>query len=204
MSSPLHRSFSMSWLLLYKTTYVIELHVVFLLRRCVLFFYQLVDDPIFIPISTLEQRNGKPVKFNSVVKAMMDGETGSLRIEDAIRSIPKGDFQDGVMLVTLPSTYFYTSIKDSEYVFAFNLADSDKNYRRPASPPPGSKIPASYYANIESYGSSEVKQVRKIHMWVKFIDCFIWRYLELHWPLTTGSITVLSLTAGVRWPVHRP
>ena len=101
------------------------------------------------------------MKFNSVAKAMMDGETGSLRIEDAIRSIPKGDFQDGVMLVTLPSTYFYTSIKDSEYVFAFNLADSDKNYRRPASPPPGSKIPSSYYANIESYRSSEVKQVRK-------------------------------------------
>jgi len=120
---------------------------------------ELVDDPIFIPISTLEQRNGKPVKFNSVAKAMMDGETGSLRIEDAIRSIPKGDFQDGVMLVTLPSTYYYTSIKDSEYVFAFNLADSDKNYRRPASPPRGSKIPASYYANIESYNSSEVKQV---------------------------------------------
>lgn len=120
-----------------------------------------MDDPIFIPISTLEQRNGKPVKFNSVAKAMIDGETGHLRIEDAIRSIPKGDFQDGVMLVTLPSTYYYTSIKDSEYVFAFNLADSDENYRRPASPPRGSKIPVNYYANIESYNSSQVKQVRK-------------------------------------------
>ncbi|KAJ7333705.1 hypothetical protein OS493_015788 [Desmophyllum pertusum] len=120
---------------------------------------ELVDDPIFIPISTLEQRNGKPTEFNTVAKSMMDGETGSLRIEDAIRSIPKGDFQDGVMLVTLPSTYYYTSIKDSEYVFAFNLADSDKNYRRPASPPRGMKIPVNYYANIESYNSSEVKQV---------------------------------------------
>lgn len=90
---------------------------------------------------------------------MMDRKTGSLRIEDAIRSIPKGDFQDGVMLVTLPSTYYYTSIKDSEYVFAFNLADSDKLYRRPASPPQGSTIPLNYYANIESYNSSEVKEV---------------------------------------------
>ena len=121
---------------------------------------QLVDDPIFIPISTLEQRNGKPVEFNTVVKSMMDGETGSLRIEDAIRSIPKGDFQDGVILVTLPSTYYYTSIKDSEYVFAFNLADSDKLYRRPASPPQGSIFPVNYYSNIESYNSSEVKQVK--------------------------------------------
>lgn len=90
---------------------------------------------------------------------MMDRKTDSLRIEDAIRSIPKGDFQDGVMLVTLPSTYYYTSIKDSEYVFAFNLADSDKLYRRPASPPQGSNIPVNYYANIESYNSSEVKEV---------------------------------------------
>jgi len=90
---------------------------------------------------------------------MMDRKTGSLRIEDAIRSIPKGDFQDGVMLVTLPSTYYYTSIKDSEYVFAFNLADSDQLYRRPASPPQGSNTSVNYYANIESYNSSEVKQV---------------------------------------------
>lgn len=119
-----------------------------------------MDDPIFIPISTLEQRDGKPVEFNTVAQSMMEKKTGSLRIEDAIRSIPKGDFQDGVMLVTLPSTYYYTSIKDSEYVFAFNLADSDKQYRRPASPPQGLKIPVNYYANIESYNSSEVIQVK--------------------------------------------
>lgn len=119
-----------------------------------------MDDPIFIPISTLEKRNGKPIEFNSVAQAMMDGKTGSLRIEDAIRSIPKGDFQDGVILDTLPSTYYYSSIKDSEYVFAFNLADSDKLYRRPASPPRGLTIPVNYYANIESYNNSEVKQVK--------------------------------------------
>lgn len=133
------------------------------LIRCFAFLTQLVDDPIFIPISTLEQRNGKPAEFDTVAKGMMDGETGSLRIENAIRSIPKGDFQDGVMLVTLPSTYYYTSIKDSEYVFAFNLADSDKNYRRPASPPRGMKIPVNYYANILSYNSPEVRQVRNMY-----------------------------------------
>lgn len=136
-----------------------------------------MDDPIFIPISTLEQRNGKPVEFNTVAKSMMDGETGSLRIEDAIRSIPKGDFQDGVMLVTLPSTYYYTSIKDSEYVFAFNLADSDKLYRRPASPPRGMKIPTNYYANIESYNSSEVKQVKMVCRW--FLPFSNSGYLEI-------------------------
>lgn len=129
---------------------------------CSSFSCQLVDDPIFIPISTLEQRNGKPVKFNTVAQSMMEGKTGSLRIEDAIRSIPKGDFQDGVMLVTLPSTYYYSSIKDSEYVFAFNLADSDKLYRRPASQPRGLKMPVNYYANIEAYNSSEMKQVNTV------------------------------------------
>ena len=129
---------------------------------CFSLSYQLVDDPIFIPISTLEQRNGKPVKFNTVAQSMMEGKTGSLRIEDAIRSIPKGDFQDGVMLVTLPSTYYYSSIKDSEYVFAFNLADSDKLYRRPASQPRGLKMPVNYYANIEAYNSSEMKQVNTV------------------------------------------
>lgn len=120
---------------------------------------ELVDDPIFIPISTLEQRNGKPVEFNTVAQAMIEGKTGSLKIENAIRSIPKGDFQDGVMLVTLPSTYYYSSIKDSEYVFAFNLADSDKQYRRPASPPPGKMTPVNYYANVEAYNSTELKKV---------------------------------------------
>ena len=133
-----------------------------------------MDDPIFIPISTLEQRDGKPVKFNTVVQSMMEGKTGSLRIEDAIRSIPKGDFQDGVMLVTLPSTYFYSSIKDSEYVFAFNLADSDKLYRRPASFPPGRVTPVSYYANVEAYNSTELKEVCMVsHLTSKFVQDYL-------------------------------
>lgn len=90
---------------------------------------------------------------------MINGKTGYLKIEDAIRSIPKGDFQDGVVLETTPSTYYYTSISDSVYAFAFNLADSDEQFRHPLRPNVTSDLPTNYYNNIEGYDSREVKKV---------------------------------------------
>ncbi|EDO28538.1 predicted protein [Nematostella vectensis] len=119
---------------------------------------ELVDDPIFIQISDLEQRDGEPKEFSKVQEAMMDGKTGSYRIENAIRSIPKGDFQDGVVLVTSPSTYFYTSIKDSVYAFAFNLADSDVDFRRPLRPKNQSDGQILYYSYLEAYNLSSVRK----------------------------------------------
>ena len=154
-----------------------------------------MDDPIFIPISTLEQRNGKPVEFNAVAQAMIEGKTGSLKIENAIRSIPKGDFQDGVMLVTLPSTYYYSSIKDSEYVFAFNLADSDKLYRRPASPPPGKMTPVNYYANVEAYNSTELKEVNiklLLHLYVS-LRAMIGQFSGLNFSIRLLNRSLLSM-----------
>lgn len=138
-------------------------------HRCVLNFYniyplfnvtfQLVDDPIFIQIDDLEQRHGKPAEFTKVKEAMIYGKTGSLKIDDAIRSIPKGDFQDGVVLATMPSTYYYASLSDSVYAFAFNLADSDAQFRYPYRPKDTSDLPENYFHNIEGYDSKVVRKV---------------------------------------------
>ena len=116
-----------------------------------------MDDPIFIQIRDLEQRGGKPPKFKDVQQDMIKGNTGSMRIEDAIRSIPKGDFQDGVMLTTVPATYYYTSINNSVYAFAFNLADSDKLYRRASYNI--SSQPVNFFANLQAYNSTDVIKV---------------------------------------------
>ena len=46
--------------------------------------FQLVDDPIFIPILQLEMdKKGHPAEFATVVKEMQLGKTGHLRIEKA-------------------------------------------------------------------------------------------------------------------------
>ncbi len=45
--------------------------------------FQLVDDPIFIPIEQLEQKGGKPAAFSEVVSEMKAGHTGHKRIENA-------------------------------------------------------------------------------------------------------------------------
>ncbi|KAI8499269.1 hypothetical protein Bbelb_230330 [Branchiostoma belcheri] len=112
---------------------------------------QLVDDPIFIPIRQLEMPNGKPEKFLEVEEAMKRGKRGSLYIKDAIRGIPKGDFQDGVKVIVGPATYYYTALNDSVYAFAFNLADTDKNFRHPKEPKKTPKIPTSYYNLLTAY-----------------------------------------------------
>ncbi|CAH1252963.1 CACNA2D2 [Branchiostoma lanceolatum] len=118
---------------------------------------QLVDDPIFIPIRQLEMPNGKPEKFLEVEEAMKRGKRGSLYIKDAIRGIPKGDFQDGVKVIVGPATYYYTALNDSVYAFAFNLADTDKNFRHPKEPKKTPKIPNSYYNLLTAYNDSSVR-----------------------------------------------
>ena len=45
---------------------------------------QLLDDPIYIPISGLEQdKNGAPAEFSEIEDAMIRGETGVKFIEKA-------------------------------------------------------------------------------------------------------------------------
>ena len=57
----------------------------FLVGACMYtFLFQLVDDPIFIPILQLEMdKNGHPAEFAQVVKEMQLGKTGKIRIENA-------------------------------------------------------------------------------------------------------------------------
>ncbi|XP_071499643.1 voltage-dependent calcium channel subunit alpha-2/delta-3-like [Diadema antillarum] len=118
----------------------------------------LVDDPIFINIGKLEQPEGKPEAFSKVVSEMRQGKSGSLYIQDAIRGIPKGDFADGVKTQKMPATYFYTSLNDSVYSFAFNLADTDKIFRRLAEPPDRSRYNTSYFNLLIEYNSTLARQ----------------------------------------------
>jgi hypothetical protein len=126
---------------------------------CVL---QLVDDPIFVDISELEQKPGtaEAVTFRQVIEEMKAGKTGMKRIELADRALPKGDFQDGLKYVKTPVTYFYSGIPDSNYSFAFSFTDSDLNYRRPDRPRQAiGSLPVSYYGYMRSYNDSYVRKV---------------------------------------------
>lgn len=51
---------------------------------------KIIEDPIAVPITKLEQDNyGEPKSFNKLLRDMVDGKSGSLRIENAIRLLPK-------------------------------------------------------------------------------------------------------------------
>ncbi|XP_002735490.2 VWFA and cache domain-containing protein 1-like [Saccoglossus kowalevskii] len=121
---------------------------------------KLVDDPIFIPISKLEQRDGKPAAFAEVEAAMRRGESGSKTIEDAYRGLPKGDFADGVKLLQQPATYYYTALNASVYAFAFNLAESDSEFRRTHEPEESLRktLPTSIFNLIIKYDSELARQ----------------------------------------------
>lgn len=123
---------------------------------------QLVDDPIFVEISELEQKDADSdsvEKFRKVVDSMKEGKTGQLRIENAYRTLPKGDFQDGLENIKTPVTYFYSGIEDSTYSFAFSFTDSDLNYRRPDKPSQAIQdLPTSYYGHLKSYNTNYVRK----------------------------------------------
>lgn len=69
-----------------------------------------MDDPMFIPISKLEQTAGKPEEFSEVERNMKEGKKGSKTLN-----------KNGVSV-----TYFYDRVKDSVYSFAFVLKPSDE------------------------------------------------------------------------------
>ena len=53
------------------------------------FCLQLLEDPIFIPISQLEMHLGKPAKFLELQKHMLAGETGMIRFPKARDGKPR-------------------------------------------------------------------------------------------------------------------
>lgn len=123
---------------------------------------QLVDDPIFVEISELEQKEAgieAVDQFRRVINAMKNHETGHQRIKTADRALQKGDFQDGLKNIKTPVTYFYSGIEDSIYSFAFSFTDSDLKYRRPNKPSQAIKdLPCSYFGHLKSYNTSYVRK----------------------------------------------
>ncbi|CAH1773823.1 unnamed protein product [Owenia fusiformis] len=118
---------------------------------------KLLDDPIFIPIQQLEQdKKGSPPEFSTVLREMKAGKTGSLRIEKARRGTPKGDARAGIKYDIMPGTYYYAAMNDSEYAFAFNLADTDKVFRRSQEPIERPTVPEkkSYFNLLIEYNST--------------------------------------------------
>ncbi|XP_050400585.1 voltage-dependent calcium channel subunit alpha-2/delta-2 [Patella vulgata] len=106
---------------------------------------KLLDDPIFIPISRLEQdNNGNPSEFSTILRDMKAGKTGTIRIEKA-----KGG---------KPRNYYYAALNNSEYSFAFSLADTDMEFRRSQEPLDRSKYDESYYNLLKEYKGRLLKE----------------------------------------------
>ncbi|CAD5114296.1 DgyrCDS3438 [Dimorphilus gyrociliatus] len=110
----------------------------------------LVDDPIFIPIEQLEQTQGEPRNFSRVVEEMKAGKTGQLTIKNARRGIGGKTFMD--------ATYYYAALNDSEYAFAFSMADTDKTFRRAQTPVDLDNYDKSYFNLLIEYNSSTAKE----------------------------------------------
>ena len=63
-------------------------------QTCMLISVQLVDDPIFIPVSQLEQdKDGHPAEFSKVEADMKAGKTGHLHIQKARKGRRKVSFE---------------------------------------------------------------------------------------------------------------
>ncbi|KAJ8032799.1 Voltage-dependent calcium channel subunit alpha-2/delta-2 [Holothuria leucospilota] len=104
---------------------------------------KLMDDPMFIPISKLEQVDGKPEEFLEVQYNMTQGHTGSYDVEKT----------DGSRV-----TYYYTSVKDSVYSFAFVLNPSDQSLRRAVEPENKTNFSTSYFNLLIEYSRPSARE----------------------------------------------
>nr|KAI8754030.1 voltage-dependent calcium channel subunit alpha-2/delta-3-like [Biomphalaria glabrata] len=109
---------------------------------------KLLEDPISIPISQLEQdKDGKPSEFSEIEEAMLEGRSG-------MKVIPKA--RGGKM-----RTYYYGSIKGTDYCFAYSLANEDMEFRRSQEPKNRSHIGVSYYNLLKMYNSTLLREKLK-------------------------------------------
>ncbi|XP_052254694.1 voltage-dependent calcium channel subunit alpha-2/delta-2-like isoform X2 [Dreissena polymorpha] len=105
----------------------------------------LLEDPIFIPIQQLEQnKKTLPEEFSLIEEAMRQGKEGSMRIERSI---------DGK-----PRTYYYAGLNNSEYSFAYVIADTDMEFLRSQEPSDRSSYKTSYFNLLKHYNSSQAKE----------------------------------------------
>ena len=63
-------------------------------RDSKIFCLQLLEDPIFIPISQLEMHLGKPAEFLELQKHMLAGETDMIRFPKARDGKPRVKLSD--------------------------------------------------------------------------------------------------------------
>lgn len=99
----------------------------------------LLEDPIFIPITQLETDE----EFPLILKDMREGNTDMKVIEQKDKST---------------KTFFYAAIDDSEYSFAYILTDTDKEFRRSQEPVDRSSYTTSYYNLLKEYLNPVVKE----------------------------------------------
>ncbi|XP_005108179.1 voltage-dependent calcium channel subunit alpha-2/delta-2 [Aplysia californica] len=105
----------------------------------------LLEDPIYIPISGLEQdKDGNPSEFSEIEEEMLHGETGMKILNKA---------RDGKT-----RTYYYGSILDKDYSFAFSLASEDMEFRRSQEPRDRTSIDESYYNLLKMYNSALLRE----------------------------------------------
>ena len=95
---------------------------------------EMLDSPMLVNVKNLEMHNNAPTEFASTIyPAMVAGTTGSTVATNAPRFQANGDFSDGVSWTTgHTNNYWYGRIAGSKFSFAFNLANSDLNYKKAA------------------------------------------------------------------------
>ncbi|CAL1539791.1 unnamed protein product [Lymnaea stagnalis] len=109
---------------------------------------KLLEDPIYIPISGLEQdKDGNPPEFSEIEEAMLQGRSGSKVINKARDQKTR--------------TFYYGSIIGTEYSFAFSLASEDMEFRRSQEPKDRSNIGVSYYNLLKMYNTSLLRDKLK-------------------------------------------
>lgn len=114
----------------------------------------MVEDPIFIPISKLEQPGGHPKEFDQIQEDMRAGRTGSRRVSRNRKVVGRLSDASG----HYQATYYYAGVSGGQFSFAFNLDDTDMEFRR-SQEPPSERRPRIYsvYNALKEYNTTTAR-----------------------------------------------
>ncbi|CAK9291216.1 unnamed protein product [Gordionus sp. m RMFG-2023] len=153
---------------------------------------ELIGDPIFVHISLLEQFDGKPSKFDNVVKRMLGREVGTEIIKNnALLAIYNGEYQEGLSWKPIRQIdYTFGPLQGSDFAFAFKIPFSDNLFTIPSAPLIGQ--PNAFLTDYNGYLKLATQNIfnplltREISSFIdsflthKFKDLLSYNYSAIH------------------------
>ena len=94
----------------------------------------------------LETQQDESLNINSLINALKNQETGNITYSNVPRPVLRGEDEDGIIFEEgTTSNYFYSSIENTNFSFAYNFENDDLTFIYPEDENLTNSVPAIYH-----------------------------------------------------------